>query len=589
MKTLLLSAVLAAATLSPYSLDLARYFPSPVAEQVERNSLEARAEAFIKQPAASLDNAEALYTWLATYDSLSQGLRMHDLYVYVRAEEDTSDKADASADDALSGLSDRVDDAARTGLEALGPERLHRYIQAYPALAPYRYFVDTVLSDAAHESKDKAAVTELATPALATLGSAYQSLRRRVLAAPAVTTSPAQAYAARWEPYLKEEDAFAALLLPIASLHNGVAKLEGFADAPDQTYTRMGLSTAQVRGALAAIRDTRAGMDYAQVLARASSARLHVPVAGLHAWDLAAADGYQPPPTAFPDAVPLVLAAVAPMGEGYADQYRKLFDPAAHRVDWCHTAACDDAGFSLGYAGMTSALFYGAYHGATDDMRAVAHEAGHAVHREFMAEHQPLSMYNDGPKFMFESFAIFNEMLFLDSLYRTASTPAAKAYYLHQLVDDMVFQVYGSAEETDLEASIYAGVADGSLRTAKDLDDLTLKVFGRYSVAPALQPEMRVYWARNRLFYADPLYDVNYLFAGLLALQYLRRFEQDPQGFSKRYVVLLKNGFDDTPQALEKKFLGIDLDDSASLVKDAAGIIDKRTAGLESLYEAVGK
>jgi oligoendopeptidase F len=313
-----------------------------------------------------------------------------------------------------------------------------------------------------------------------------------------------------------------------------------------------------------------------------------VPVSGLHPWDLDAADDYKAPPVAFPDAVPQVLAAVQAMGEEYSGQYRALFDPAAQRVDWCHGDKCDDAGFSVGYAGMTSGLFYGAYRGSTDDMRAVAHEAGHAVHREFMNEHQPLSMYNDGPKFIFESFAIFNEMLFLDHLYRTAPGPAAKAYYLHQLVDDMVFQVYGSAKETDLEESIYAGVVDGSLRDAKDLDTLTMKVFAQYSVAPQLQPEQRVYWARNRLYYIDPVYDVNYLYAGLLALEYLRQFEGDPKGFPSRYVALLKNGFDDRPQALEKRFLGIDLDDSAKLVAGAAGVMDERIATLEKFYAAEG-
>jgi oligoendopeptidase F len=99
---------------------------------------------------------------------------------------------------------------------------------------------------------------------------------------------------------------------------------------------------------------------------------------------------------------------------------------------------------------------------------------------------------------------------------------------------------------------------------------------------------MRVYWARNRLYFTDPLYDVNYLYAGLLALEYLSQFEKDPKGFSQGYVALLKNGFDDRPQALEKKFLEIDLDDSVALVANAADMIGKRTATLERLYAVTG-
>jgi hypothetical protein len=75
-----------------------------------------------------------------------------------------------------------------------------------------------------------------------------------------------------------------------------------------------------------------------------------------------------------------------------------------------------------------------------------------------MARHQPIAAYNRGPAFMFESFAIFNELLFLDHLYRTAADNAARAYYLKYFLDDATFQVYGSAEETELESAIYRGV-----------------------------------------------------------------------------------------------------------------------------------
>jgi oligoendopeptidase F len=185
---------------------------------------------------------------------------------------------------------------------------------------------------------------------------------------------------------------------------------------------------------------------------------------------------------------------------------------------------------------------------------------------------------------VFESVAIFNELLLLDHLYRSAPTPSAKAYYLHKLLDDITFQVYGSARETQLEESIYTGVQAGELRTAADLDTLTLQVFGRYSSSPFLETQMKVYWASNRLYFTDPLYDVNYLFAGLLALEYLHRYEQDPKGFSRRYLAMLKNGFTATPQALERQFLEIDLDDPGALVGNATALISRRAVELGGLY-----
>jgi oligoendopeptidase F len=249
-------------------------------------------------------------------------------------------------------------------------------------------------------------------------------------------------------------------------------------------------------------------------------------------------------------------------------------------------SACDATGFSLGFAGLTSGLYVGGsyYDGTPHGVDVIAHEAGHAVHREFMAEHQPVAAYNTGPHWAFESFAIFNELLFYDYMYRNAKINAERAYYLNEFLDDATFQIFGSSEETDLEASIYRNVAAGKIRTATDLDALTMQVFERYDPSVSTTPEIRDYWARDGLYFTDPLYDVNYLYAGLLALQYYSDFEKDPEAFSKRYVALLQNGFDAPAAALEKRFLGIDLRDEASLVRNATTLIDARSALLGKLY-----
>jgi oligoendopeptidase F len=105
-----------------------------------------------------------------------------------------------------------------------------------------------------------------------------------------------------------------------------------------------------------------------------------------------------------------------------------------------------------------------------------------------------------------------------------------------------------------------------------------------YDPAASQDPETKYYWARDRLFFTDPLYDVNYLYAGLLALQYFTDFQRAPDDFSRRYVALLENGFNDTPEHLEQKFLGIDLSNEAALVANASTFIDARTAVLSKLY-----
>ncbi|HEX5208970.1 MAG TPA: M3 family metallopeptidase [Steroidobacteraceae bacterium] len=574
---------------SGYHFDTKRYlFRAPADEQARRIELLAEVHGFLKQPASSLDTPPALARWLTAYDSLSKRLNRHDLYVYLRSEEDTNDHADAAADDTLQTAIAKLESTARSMLTQIGAGSLHRYLASDTSLGAYRYFIDSNVARTAHETPCAAAGALLTAPVLESLTGSYKSLADHL--PPVAASQPstgAAAFAARWKPYLENEDRFASLLVPILRLHEGEARLQGFEGAPAAAYSRDQLTTSEVNGALAAVRGSDGYERYIAVLVAAASRRLHVVPAALHAWDLDRADTYRPARVPFPDALRLILASEQPMGAAYAGQFARLFDPFSGRLEWCRAETCDRAGFSLGYAGVTSGLFYGSYTGDVNSVRALAHEAGHAVHRQLMAENQPLAVYNEGPKFIFESFAIFNGFLALDHLYRTARSPAARAYYLNRFLDDATFEVWGSARETDLEQSMYAAAERGKLHDAADLDALTLWVFRRYMPRPALDPRMRVYWAHDRLYFTDPNYDVNYLFAGLLALEYMRQFERDPKGFAPRYLALLRNGFSATPQELEKTFLGIDLEAPAALVKDAAQLIGRRADVLERLYAAL--
>lgn len=569
------------------NIDLTRYYASDSVEASDRTTLLTEVDVFLRRPATDLTTPQKLQGWLHAYEDLLVRLQKHDAYVYVRAERDRADKRDAAADEKLESELDRLEAGAGRTLVALGEPTVQRFLDADSALQPYRYFVTHALEQAQHSGESDKALAILADPTIASLKQSYKSVRQHVAGAGAGAASNARdAFLAKWVPYASEEAAFAAILIPLAVAENGSAQLRGFEGAPAAAYARADLSAELVRRTLDAVKASSGTYArYHDVVALAAAKRKGVAPADIHTWDLDAADAYSPAPVTFPDTVAGVLAAVRPMGTVYAGEYARLFDPKAHRVEWCHEPGCDDTGFSIGYAGVTSGLFYGNFDGSTNSMRAVAHEAGHAVHRQFMSESQQRAVYNSGPHFLFESFAIFNELLFLDHLARIAPTAAAKAYYDHRFLEDITFQVYGSARETELEEGIYAGIAANTIRGGADLDALTASVFSRYASFP--EPELKVYWASNRLYFTDPFYDVSYLYAGLLALEYWRLYEQDPEGFAARYVVMLRSGFTAAPVELLQIRLGIDCSDVAKLVADAQDVIRRRTAVLEGLYRGM--
>jgi oligoendopeptidase F len=83
------------------------------------------------------------------------------------------------------------------------------------------------------------------------------------------------------------------------------------------------------------------------------------------------------------------------------------------------------------------------------------------------------------------------------------------------------------------------------------------------------------------LMYEDPFYDVNYVYASLLALEYYSLYKADPQGFATRYEALLQHGFDAPPEELLQKALGIGLEPK-KLVADAMRVLTAKMAEMEA-------
>ena len=115
---------------------------------------------------------------------------------------------------------------------------------------------------------------------------------------------------------------------------------------------------------------------------------------------------------------------------------------------------------------------------------------------------------------------------------------------------------------------------------ADDLDSLTLKIDSQFSQFPASTPELRTRWAMVSLMYEDPLYDVNYVYGGLLALKYYELYTTRHDWFVPRYMALLKNGFNQSPAELLHQFLDIDLS-GPSLLNDDLALLNRRLTQLE--------
>jgi oligoendopeptidase F len=93
-------------------------------------------------------------------------------------------------------------------------------------------------------------------------------------------------------------------------------------------------------------------------------------------------------------------------------------------------------------------------------------------------------------------------------------------------------------------------------------------------------------WIAKSLMVQDPLYLVNYLYAGLLATKMLDMLIQEPVIFQKHYAALLREGFHAPPEELLRSFFGRDVS-QRQLVDDGMKILQQRVASLADLYKKI--
>ena len=590
-----------------YSIDQTRYFATP---DIERAELKQRIEEASSFPAAAPQGPAQLLDYLQRAETLLAQLQRHEAYLNLRASRDLDDRADADAGDQAGNAIPQLQGTVQKALRTLGDVTFAQDATILPALKPYAYLLALAAREVSHQlPKDQQAIVDqLADPAQANLWTLYQQTLRSTPFMKVSTTAGEldvrkdsgvlsenpdrairqAAWQGRWDGYASREDIYAGILLGVVRLNDRVARLQHFPDAPSMVYFSRNLDRKEVTDALAAI-ETHADLFKSYQHLRAQHIAAMTGIVEVRPWDLfLPSPGFTTPRMTLDQTRATALSALSPLGPDYVAHFRELLDPANRRMDVAaETGKRTNGGFSVRAPGIPAGLFVESYgQGFLGESRVIIHEGGHAIHGQLMNESGVSPFYTRGPNWMFEAIATLNEFLLYDHLYQKSVDSKARAFYLEALISDITFQLFGSAQEATLEQSIYDGVISGQIKNAADLDALTLSIWRKYEVWPALEPQLAHTWMTKQLLVQDPLYLVNYLYAGLLATKMFDMLKQDPASFQKHYAALLREGFHAPPEELLRSFFGRDVS-QRQLVEDGMNILRQRVSSLAEVYKKI--
>ncbi len=192
------------------------------------------------------------------------------------------------------------------------------------------------------------------------------------------------------------------------------------------------------------------------------------------------------------------------------------------------------------------------------DVSTLAHEFGHATHNVLSLEHQTYRSHRTGIP-MAEVPSTFAQSIADGYLLENESDAGTRAALASDRLENAFAAIYRQTVLARFEQRAYALRSDGRSLAAERLSELWLEENGKYYGDALLMPDgYALGWSYIPHFIHVRFYTYAYSFAQLVALLLYRRFRDDPEAFSPKYLDLLAAGGSASPADLVAPF-GLDL------------------------------
>ena len=250
----------------------------------------------------------------------------------------------------------------------------------------------------------------------------------------------------------------------------------------------------------------------------------------------------------------MVLKAVAPLGEDYAETVRKAY--AERWIDVYPNRGKRGGAYSGGCYDSKPYILLN-FSGTLDSVSTLAHEMGHTMHSWRSRQAQP-AQYAYYTLFVAEVASTVNENLLIEQLLRNENDPQTRLYLLNQYLENFKGTVYRQTMFAEFEREAHVMVERGEALNAAALNSLYKRlVTGYFGEDMVIDDEIQYEWARIPHFYR-PFYVYKYATGYSTAVALSEGILKEGAPAVKRYKEFLSMGGSAYPLD-ELRHAGVDL------------------------------
>lgn len=197
------------------------------------------------------------------------------------------------------------------------------------------------------------------------------------------------------------------------------------------------------------------------------------------------------------------------------------------------------------------------FDGRIRDVQTLAHELGHGVH-QFLSRKQGL-LQADTPLTTAETASVFGEMLVFQNLMKKLDDPKEQLALLIGKIDDTIATVFRQVSMNRFEDKMHNARREQGELTTDQFSQMWYKTQKDiYGDSVDITDNYKIWWSYIPHFLHTPGYVYAYAFGELLVLALYDEYTRSSEGFSDKYLEMLRAGGSDWPENIVGK-VGLDI------------------------------